>query len=90
MFSLRIKAILAGAGALALALFAGIIRFRYVKAQRDSLRESAETYKAQLHQAILNDQRDAEIEQDFSRRAEQAKEAIKNGQVPDHLRSSDF
>lgn len=90
MFSLKIKAWLAAGAAALIGLLAAIARIGYLKAQRDRYRDHAETYKAQAHQAQLNEAADAEIEQEFSRRAEQAKEAIKNGKVPDHLRGSDF
>jgi len=83
---LGIKAKLIAAGSLALAAIAAIIRISFLKNQRDSLKTKAKTLEAQVRQQAEIEQADAEIEQEYSRRATEARRVIDEGGIPDHLR----
>ena len=80
MFGLKIKAILAGIGIFLLGLLK-VQSVRLEQAQRD--RDQAE---ADLKFRVDVDILDEEIEQTFSHRAEEAKEALENNEIPEHLR----
>jgi hypothetical protein len=61
------------------------IRLKVVRSQRDSAREKAAKYKAWSERQQETATIDAEIDQEFSHRAEVAKEALKNDEIPEHL-----
>jgi hypothetical protein len=76
-----------GAGLLAILGF--FVRLKIVTNQRDKARVAATKYKAWSERQEETRQIDAEIEQEFSHRAEEAREALENDQIPDHLRNPD-
>jgi hypothetical protein len=83
---LGLKAKLAAFGAFLLGVLALFVRLRMVTNQRDKARDAAEKYKAWSERQQDTTALDAEIEQEFSHRAEEAREAIKNDEIPKHLR----
>jgi hypothetical protein len=78
---LHLKAKLIAAGALLLAVLGFFVRLKVVTNQRDKAQISAKKYKAWSERQTATSEIDAELEQEFSHRAQE-----KNGdQVPDHL-----
>lgn len=84
---LNLKAKLIALGALLLSGLAFILRFQQVKSQRDRAKEAAAKYKAWSERQTENMEADAEIEQKFSHRADEATKALKNDEIPAHLRN---
>ena len=83
MFSfLRAKLYLFGAGLLALLLGLLKIQSERAKSWKEKAKKAEKSIKFQ--EDVLES--DQEIEQEFSHRSELAKEALKNDQIPEHLR----
>ena len=83
MFSfLKAKLYLFGAGLLALLL--GLLKIQSERAK--SWKEKAKTAEKSIQFREDAGIIDEEIEQEFSHRSELAKEALKNDQIPEHLR----
>ena len=75
-------AILATIGAFVLGLF----RLKQVTKQRDEAVKQKKRADAWIERQEETREKDAEIDQEFSHRAEEAKEAIENEEIPAHLR----
>jgi hypothetical protein len=84
---LNLKAKLLAAGAFLLAVLGFFVRLKMVTNQRDKAQQSAKKYKAWSERQTKTVEMDAEIEQEFSHRAEEAKESLKNDEIPEHLRN---
>lgn len=89
---LGIKAKLWGIGAVLLGAFAFVLRLNSLKNQRDRARIERDQAKAQAKQQKVYRERvektaelDAEIEQEFSHRAEEAQKDKEAGNVPKHV-----
>ena len=80
------KAKLYAVGGALLALLAFIVRFKVVKGQRDRFKRDADTYKAQVHQAKAVTKVDSDIEQEYSDLKREAKQDMKNDQMPKNIR----
>ena len=83
MFPIKAKlyAILAGIGGILL----GIIKF--LSFRNKQLKDQRDQYKADIDFREDVDDLDEEISQKFSHRAEEAREALKNDEIPEHLRN---
>jgi hypothetical protein len=77
---LNLKAKLIAAGALLLTVLGFFVRLKVVTNQRDKAQVSAKKYKAWSDRQTKTAEIDAEIDQEFSHRAEE-----KNGDVPKSL-----
>ena len=78
----KLYAILAAIGTFLL----GFLRLKQVTKQRDEAVKEKKRAKAWVERQEETREKDAEIDQSFSHRAEEAKEAIKNDEIPEHLR----
>ena len=78
----KLYAILAGIGA----FFLGFLRLRQVTKQRDRAVEQKKRADAWLERQDETREKDAEIDQEFSDAKREAKEELKDGQIPAHLR----
>lgn len=70
-------------GAAIIAVLIGVIKF--LSARNKSLKEEVKAANSQLQYREKVDTIDAEIEQDFSHRAEEARKDVESGEIPDHL-----
>jgi hypothetical protein len=84
---LNLKSKLIAFGALLLTVLGFFVRLKVVTNQRDKAQDSARKYKAWSERQEDTRQIDAEIEQEYSHRAEEAREALENDEIPDHLRN---
>ena len=84
---LSLKGKLIAAGALLLTVLGFFLRLKIVTSQRDKAKQKAAKFKAWSERQAETSEIDAEIEQTFSRRAETAREALKNDEIPEHLRN---
>ena len=82
---LNLKAKLIAAGAALLAIFGFLVRLKIVTSQRDKAKHKAEQYKAWTERQTETAEIESELEQEFSHRAQEANEDVKEGKVPDHL-----
>lgn len=70
-----------------LAFLLGLVK--YLSARNKSLRNEVKTVKADLQFRKDVDIIDAEIEQEFSHRAEEARKDVEQGDIPSHLSDPD-
>ena len=82
---LNLKAKLIAAGALLATALGFLVRLKIVTSQRDKAKHKAEQYKAWSERQEETATKDSELEQEFSHRAQEANEDVKEGKVPDHL-----
>ena len=84
---LNLKAKLIALAAALLTVLGFFLRLKTVTHQRDKAKASAEKYKAWSQRQSDTTKLDAEIENEFSDRKREADKAIKNDEIPPHLRS---
>ena len=81
MIKAKLYAILAGIGGFLL------LALKVILGQNRRLRKENEQLEADIDFREDVDEADAEISQEFSHRAEEAKEALENDEIPEHLRN---
>lgn len=80
-----IKAKLLAVGGAIVAFLLGIIKF--LSFRNATLKKQRDQFKADLDFKEDVDELDEEISQTFSHRAEEAREALDEGNIPEHLRN---
>ena len=76
--------------AIGVVIFGGLlVALKFLIARNRTLKKRADSATSQLNFERELDTIDTEIEQDFSHRADLAKEKLDEGAIPDHLRNPD-
>ena len=74
--------------AIGVVIFGGLlVALKFLIARNRTLKKRADSATSQLNFERELDTIDTEIEQDFSHRADLAKEKLDEGAIPDHLRN---
>lgn len=84
---LSLKTKLLAAGTVIIAVLLGIIK--YLSHRNTTLKNEVNIAKKQLKFKEKVDTVDAEIEQEFSHRANEARRSLEDDTIPDHLRNPD-
>jgi hypothetical protein len=82
-----LQAKLLGLGAFALSVFAFLFRFKMVKKQRDKALERASSAEMVVIRQKVTQEREAEMDLEFDGLQTEAKEALQNDEIPEHLRN---
>jgi hypothetical protein len=85
---LDLKTKLLAFGGAVIALLVAALKFMVIR--NKSLKDQVKSAQAQIRYRGEVDRLDAEIEQDFSRRAQEARRHIDEGRVPNHLADPDI
>ena len=81
-----LRAKLLGLGAFAMSILAFFIRFKVVKKQRDRAIIRAAVAETVVKRQLFIDEAESEITLEFDGLQQEAQEALKNDEIPAHLR----
>lgn len=85
---LKVKGALYAAAALAVSFIGLIVRNRYLAAKTERLEEKADNALAEVNRRRIIDEKLSEVDNRFSRRAAEAREARERKEVPPSLKDS--